>query len=87
MMQKKKNASNHRRVNVSSDLNFRKINRTLIGFGEPQIPTGLVQRPRSGHIDLFLIMYDPGTAMKKTRPLQSPCLEIELTVVAYVNGP
>lgn len=59
----KKNASYYRRVNVCSDLNFRKINRALIGFGESQMPTGLVQRSRSRHIYLFLVMYDPATAM------------------------
>lgn len=29
------------------------------------MPTGLVQRPRSRYIDLFLVMYGPGAAMEK----------------------
>lgn len=53
------------------------------------MPTGLVQRPRSGYIYLFLVIYGPGAAVEKEEIyIPPPCLEISyvLTMLAYENG-
>ena len=52
------------------------------------MPTGLVQRPRSRYIYLFLVMYGPGAAKEKQEIyIPPPCLEISyvLTMIAYEN--
>lgn len=52
------------------------------------MPTGLVQRPRSRYIYLFLVMYGPGAAMEKEEIyIPPPCLKISyvLTMIAYEN--